>query len=227
MDGDSVVSRAKLCCTLGLFVLPALLVAFASGQVTAELSKKLASPDMAERESAFNELTATKPLSEEAKGAVVWLLLREDKLMYDSVKVVRDDPPEGNPVYLGKLTAAVRAIAESDPDQPGVWLALVRSGYGVRSAFADWLAQHREKTTPFLLADASDPEYSEAFDVLARISRYERDPAAEHKLQPHELEVVELAVRSAIRGKGTAVFRVAGDRSTRNYGYRGRSFGSG
>src|ERR1700722_10039926 len=123
------MSRSAISGTLWLIGIAALSVAAASGQVTAELSKKLSSPDMAERERAFDELTATKPLSEEAKGAVVALQLLEDKLMYD--RFAKPDPDdkseEGNPVYVGKLTDAMWTIAESEPDRPGVWLALVKS----------------------------------------------------------------------------------------------------
>jgi hypothetical protein len=182
----------------------------AHGQLKPEIAAKLSSANWTDRRQAFRLIADEKTRSREENSALVDLLLREESL-YRGFSPDQADVGDGEAFteYVGTIADALVAVADADPQTPGVWPALLTSPYNVRSKFALWLATHSDRAAPYFLAASNGgvpgSNRADALVMLAHIINYERDPATQHHLGAAEVQALDRTIRGKLDDSNSEV----------------------
>jgi hypothetical protein len=197
-----------------VFLLPIFcgLAVSAYGQLSPDLIANLQSSDWKARQKGFRALVDEKALSHDEEAALAALLLRELAPMPDAPQVPPelDQRPDNDHLidpareqYIGSLVTTVMAIADKDPDVPGVWPALLgMASYDGHSGMMPWLASHSGRTAPYFLAcakgEAPCRRPYNALVGLAKIINYERDPSTQHHLSSSDVQTLNRTIREKL-----------------------------
>jgi hypothetical protein len=147
-------------------------------------------------------------LSASAEQKLVSLLDKEDAIVRDAYlkgPAASGLYGEGYSEYVGWLTDQVVRFADSSPEIPELWHALLTCPYDAESKFGRWLAQHGDRVGDFLKNSArGDDPYlrrGDALIMLAQIVAYEHRQASPHKVPEQELQTYQTTVREALSDK--------------------------
>ncbi len=182
------------------------------GQLNPEVVAKLQSSDWRERQSGYQALTGRNDRSRDEGAALAALLLRELASTPDPPRVPPevDQRPDNDHLidpareeYVGSLVATVVAVADKDPDVPGVWPALLAAAsYNGSSGMMPWLASHSDRTARYFLAcvkgETPCRRPSDALSGLAKIINYERDPSTQHHLSSSDVQTLDRTIREKL-----------------------------
>ncbi len=176
----------------------------ACGLCCLQAQTSLASQSIEQRMQSAEKIYRAKTLSTQSKSALVALLSFEDQ-------VTREASYEGGTgysEYVANLVDHVRQIAETDPEFPGIWPALLNAPYDPDSKFGLWLASHGDKTAAYFVhvAGGSDPgEAANALLVLAHTIARERQPGVQRHLTDAALQPAESLIRDSVKSQETLV----------------------